>query len=349
MVLKGPCLKTGIFPGTERQELQPISLTPHIGAQQMVLKGRKERQRPKLLVTGASGKLGRWICRLAVKSWAVTGTHWQHPFSMNGVVPVQTDLTDFSALDRQLAAVKPGVVIHAAAASQPTFCEQNPEITRMVNVDVPRQLAAWCAGLQIPFVFTSTDLVFDGSNAPYAERDAVTPVCVYGYQKAEAETAILDVNGDALVCRLPLMLGVGGDGAAGFSAQMLSSIRHGRPLKLFTDEFRTPVTFRDAAQGLLSMAGSVRGRLHLGGRSRVSRYDLGLLMAKQMGIAPTMIEPVRLESLDTGTPRSPDCSLLSDRAYALGYDPAPLPDAIQWVIGQFSAELEVATTRRPSS
>ncbi len=315
----------------------------------MVSNGRNLRQRPNLLVTGASGNLGAWICRLATKTWNVTGVHWQHTFSMDGVQSLQADLTGLPALEDLMAAVKPKAVIHAAAVSQPAFCEQRPNISRVVNVDVPRQLAALCADPQIPFIFTSTDLVFDGLNAPYAEQDTVTPVCVYGLQKAEAETAVLGVNGDALVCRLPLMIGVGAGGAGGFSAQMLFKILHGRPLRLFTDEFRTPVTYRDAAKGLLSLVGKASGRLHLGGRSRISRYDLGLLMAEQMGVAPTMIEPVTLESIHSGVARSPDCSLVSDRAYALGYDPAPLPKAIQWLIGQLGVDLEVSTTRRRSS
>ncbi|MEJ2156747.1 MAG: SDR family oxidoreductase [Desulfobacteraceae bacterium] len=315
----------------------------------MVSNSRSLRQRPNLLVTGASGNLGCWVCRLAAKNWTVTGIHWQHAFSMDGVESVQADLTDLPALEDLMAAVKPKAVIHAAAVSQPAFCEQHPNISRLVNVDVPRQLATLCADLQIPFIFTSTDLVFDGSNAPYTEHDTVTPVCVYGLQKAEAETAVLSVNGNALVCRLPLMIGVGAGGAGGFSAQMLFKIQRRRPLRLFTDEFRTPVTYRDAAKGLLSLVGKARGCLHLGGRTRISRYDLGLLMAEQMGVAPTMIEPMTLESINTKVARSPDCSLVSDRAYALGYDPAPLPKAIQWVVGQLGAHLEVSTTRRRSS
>ena len=301
----------------------------------MPSESRSARQLPKLMVTGASGNLGYWICRLAMKSWAVTGIHWQHPFKMDGVRSAQADLTDFLSLDRLLDAIKPQAVIHAAAASQPAHCEIHPEATRRVNVGVPEKLAALCADRQVPFLFTSTDLVFDGRNAPYAEQDAVTPVCVYGRQKADAEDAVLHMNCKALVCRMPLMIGVAPVASGSFSMQMLRSIRCGDPLRLLTDEFRTPVSYVDAAQGVLSLLGKACGRLHMGGRYRVSRYEMGLLMAKQMGIAPTTIQPVTLESLNLTAPRSPDCSLVSDTAYALGYDPASLSAAVQWAVGQF--------------
>jgi dTDP-4-dehydrorhamnose reductase len=327
-----------------------LSSCPAIGEQRMTPKRQNrrpnERQRPSLMVTGASGNLGQWICRLAAKSYAVTGVHWRHPFAMEGVRSIRADLTDIPGLAPLLAAIEPAAVIHAAALSQPVQCEQHPKASRRMNVDVPEKMAALCAGRRIPFIFTSTDLVFDGLSAPYAEQDAVTPVCRYGRQKAEAEAAVLDVDAGALVCRLPLMIGVGGGASQNFSIQMLDHIRSRRPLRLLTDEFRTPVAYRDAAQGLLSLIGRVSGRLHLGGRQRVSRYDLGILMADQMGVAPTMIEPVTLQSLDWGVARSPDCSLISDKAFALGYDPAPLSEAIAGIVRQFNATINVTATRR---
>jgi dTDP-4-dehydrorhamnose reductase len=311
----------------------------------MVPKDRNEPRRLNLLVTGASGNLGHWICRLAVQTHAVTGVHWQHLIPMDGVRSIRADLTDLPGLDRLFAAIKPDAVIHAAAVSQPVHCERHPKDSRKMNVDVPEKLAAMCADFQIPFIFTSTDLVFDGLSAPYAEQDAMTPVCVYGRQKAEAEAAVLNVYGGALVCRMPLMIGLGPRASNSFSAQMLFNIRRRRPLRLLTDEFRTPVTYRDAAEGLLSLIGKASGRLHLGGRLRVSRYALGLLMARQMGVSPTMIEPVTLKSLDLGVARSPDCSLISDKAFSLGYDPAPLSEAIQWLVRQ-DATIGATTRRR---
>ncbi len=290
---------------------------------------------PNLMVTGASGNLGYWICHQAKVSWAVTGIYWKYDFKMDGVRSAQADLTDVDAADYLMGTIRPQAVIHAAAASQPARCETHPEATRRVNVDVPKKLAALCADRKIPFIFTSTDLVFDGHDAPYTELDGVTPVCVYGRQKADAEDAVLKINGKALVCRMPLMIGAGPAASSSFAIQMLRGILSGDPLRLLTDEFRTPVSFVDAAKGLLSLLGKTRGRLHMGGRHRVSRYELGLLMAKQLGIAPTMIQPVTIKSLKLSVPRSPDCSLASDTAYALGYDPAPLSAAVQWTVRQF--------------
>lgn len=294
-------------------------------------------QHPNLMVTGASGNLGSWICRLAATSWTVTGIHWQHPYPMGNVQSVKADLTDFSTIDKLFDTLKPSAVIHAAAVSQPGQCESDQQGTHRMNVEVPARMAAICADRRIPFVFTSTDLVFDGLDAPYEEHHATTPVCVYGRQKADAEEAILRCCDHALVCRMPLMIGVGPPTSNNFFMQMLSHIRHARPLSLLTDEFRTPVSYQDAANGVLGLLAdeTARGCLHLGGRNRVSRYEMGLLMAQQMRVAPSMLKPVTIASLDLGVARSPDCSLNSDRAYRLGYRPAPFLEAVQSCVSQF--------------
>ena len=294
------------------------------------------KQCPTLLVTGASGNLGSWICRLARKAWTVTGVHRRHPYSTGEMQSIRADLTDFRAVDDLFGAIEPQAVIHAAAIAQPGLCEKNPQGTRRMNVDVPERMAVLCADRQIPFVFTSTDLVFDGLNAPYEEHHATTPVCVYGRQKSDAEEAVLNRYGNALVCRMPLMVGAGSPTSHNFFLQMLSHIRQARPLALLTDEYRTPVGYRDAAGGVLKLMGTANGRLHLGGRTRISRYEMGLRIAKRMGVVPTMLKPVTIASLNQGVVRSPDCSLTSERAYELGYNPAPLSDALQLAVSQFS-------------
>lgn len=302
----------------------------------MSISNEKNQRQPILMVTGASGSLGHWICRMAISEWSVWGIHWQHQPDISGIKAVQADLTDAQELKKLFFAIKPHAVIHAAAASQPALCEADPRSTFGINVDVPELLAALCAEKGIPYIFTSTDLVFNGLNAPYDERSPVSPVNAYGRQKAQAEAAILKRYPEALVCRMPLMFGLGPRVSGNFSLQMLSAIKKGRTIRLFTDEFRTPVDFKSAAMGLLKMLGRSQGLLHLGGRSRISRFELGLLMARQMDIATSMLEPVSIDALAFAVVRPPDCTMKSNAAYALGYDPLPLPEAVQQFVDQFN-------------
>ena len=86
-----------------------------------------------------------------------------------------------------MADVQPAAVIHTAAITDLDFCEQFPDDSLPINLHAPINLAALCGDKDIPFVFTSADLVFDGARAPYAEDDPPTPINVFGEHKALAE------------------------------------------------------------------------------------------------------------------------------------------------------------------
>ena len=280
---------------------------------------------PKLLVTGASGFVGWNVCQLAAKrGWQVFGTSLSHPIPLAGVDMRTIDLRDFAALRALVAEIQPDAVIHTAAAKDPNFCQENPAESHGINVDTSVNLAGLCADHKIPFVFTSTDMVFDGTAAPYAESDPVSPIHVYGEQKVLAETRILARNPTATICRLPLMFGDAGPVAQSFLQPMIKQLRSGAVVNLFTDEYRTPISGHVAAQGLLLALEKANGILHLGGAERISRHDFGLLAVEAFKLANVSINACRQTEVKMAAPRAPDLSLDSSRANRLGFTPPSL-------------------------
>jgi dTDP-4-dehydrorhamnose reductase len=282
-----------------------------------------------LLVTGASGLLGWNVCGRALRRWRVSGVFHRHPVDLSGVFLRSCDLTDRRELVRLFREVAPHAVVHCAAAAQPDFCQTHAAESRPINVDVPVGIADLCAGAGIPYVFVSTDLVFDGTRAPYREGDSVSPISVYAEQKVAAEGGVLARHPAATVVRLPPMFGDPGPAAATFIHPWIAALQPGKELLLFADEFRTPVGVRTAAEGALMALGVAGGILHLGGRERVSRYALGLMVADLLGADARLIKPGRQGDRTVGAPRPPDVSLDSSRAFALGYDPPPLHNELR--------------------
>ncbi len=287
---------------------------------------------PKLLITGASGFLGWHLCQLAVARWDVYGIYHTHPHPLAGVKTLPVNLTDFQALQQLVDDLQPNAVIHAAAQSQPNICQTDPVAAYAINVAAAQNLAGLCADAGIPFAFTSTDLVFDGLNPPYRETDPVCPVNIYGEQKAIAETRILERHPTAAICRMPLMFG-SAPSAPSFLQAFLQTLREGKELRLFCDEFRTPVSGRDAAAGLLLALKSVQGRIHLGGRERLSRYEFGLLMAQAFQLNQATLSPCRQSDVPMSAPRPPDVSLDSALALSLGYSPGLVNDELAALSG----------------
>jgi dTDP-4-dehydrorhamnose reductase len=273
----------------------------------------------KLIITGASGFLGWNLAHIARSQWETHGFYHQHPIEIGGVTLHQADLTDVESVTAEIDRIAPDAIIHTAAASNPNFCQQQPELSHRINVAASQALAQICADAKIPLVFTSTDLVFDGMQAPYLETDPVSPLNIYGEQKVAAERAILAIGDRALICRMPLMFGNAPSTATSFIQPWLKALSAGQSLQLFVDEFRTPVSATTAAKGLLLALTAPPGIMHLGGSERISRYEFGLLMADVFGFDRSLLSPIYQKDLVMAAPRAADVSLDSTKAIELGY------------------------------
>jgi len=283
----------------------------------------------KILVTGASGFLGWNLCNAIKKDFQVFGTVFSHSVRNEGVNIVQVDLTDFTMVQELIKDIRPEGVIHTAAATKPNYCQEHPEETYKINVDAVANLAGLCADRRIPFVFTSTDLVFNGLNAPYSETDPVSPVNVYGEQKVMAEELVMSIYPEAALCRMPLMYGLSSPSYETFFQAMIKKVKSGRTVQLFVDEYRTPVSGKTAALGLMLALQKGRGILHLGGQERISRYDFGRVMTSCLGYGEELLIACHQKDIVMSAPRAQDLSLNSEEAFALGYAPPPIKNEIE--------------------
>ncbi len=283
----------------------------------------------KLLVTGASGFLGWNICKHAQKDFEIFGTVYSNPLKISGVKTIPLDLTNFNDLKRIFKEVGPDGVIHTAAASRPEYCQSSPSESYKINVEATVNLAGLCSDREIPFAFTSTDLVFDGQSAPYKESDPANPVNIYGEQKALAEEKILNTYSKSAVCRMPMMFGLSSPAYQTFFQQTVTALQEGRELTLFTDEFRTPISGYTATQGLILALQKTQGILHLGGRERISRYDFGKLVAGLINCTVETIIACKQKDVTLSIPRAADLTLDSSRAFSLGFTPPTLTEELQ--------------------
>jgi dTDP-4-dehydrorhamnose reductase len=282
----------------------------------------------KLLITGASGFLGWYLCQVAQRQWEVYGTYCSQAIAIPGVTTIKVDISDFGALQELFATVQPDAVIHLAAQSSPNACQTHPEASHAINVTASINIAGLCSDRAIPCVFTSTDLVFDGLNPPYCETDPVNPVNLYGEQKVLAEVGMRSRYPQTAICRMPLMFGAASPTATSFMQPFIQMLRQEQELRLFTDEFRTPASATTAAQGLLLALEKVQGCVHLGGKERISRYEFGRLLVEVLDLPATGLQACRQADVKMAAPRPPDVSLDSSLAFSLGYAPLSLREEL---------------------
>jgi dTDP-4-dehydrorhamnose reductase len=267
----------------------------------------------RVLVTGATGQLGAYLVReLVERGSEVVAWGGSQTALVAGVPARPVDITDEPGLADAFAEAGPAVVIHAAAMSAVADCARHPARAQTVNAHGTAILALLCNATGARLVYVSTDLVFDGEAAPYAERDEPSPLTVYGRTKAAGESAVLASPGHAVV-RVSLLFGPSRNGKANFFDGQVAALRTGRPVRLFHDEWRTPLGLATAARALVGIATSdVSGLLHLGGSERMSRLEMGRRLAAHLGVEPGGIEATGRLAPE-GEPRPRDTSLDSSR------------------------------------
>ncbi|MBK8913764.1 MAG: SDR family oxidoreductase [Phycisphaerales bacterium] len=285
------------------------------------------------LITGASGQLGGRLlqalfARPGASVLALCGSREPLP----GAAVARVPLDDAEALRRTVRDFAPDFVIHTAAMTAVSDAFARPDDARRQNTLATRILAESATAGGARFLFTSTDMVFDGAQAPYTEEAAPTPLSVYGRTKADAERAIADLPG-TLTVRIPLLFGVPATPRPSTFANQLAALRENREQTLFTDEFRTPMWNRDAADALIRLAESdVTGLLHVCGPQRLSRLEMIAAVARAMGISNPAIRPISRLDLAGPEPRPADLSLRAERFARLFPDfaPAAVSDPRSW-------------------
>jgi len=103
----------------------------------------------------------------------------------------------------------------------------------------------------------------------------------------------------------------------------------GNEVNLFVDEFRTPVSGKDAAQGLMIALDNLPGIIHLGGSERISRHEFGKLLADTFKIRHAKLNACKQEDVKMAAARPPDVSLESSKAMGLGFKPGSLINELE--------------------
>ena len=254
--------------------------------------------KPLAWITGANGLIGNYLVQ--------TAPRFAPDWRVRALTRDQLDLLDFAAVPREFQKDKPQLVIHCAAITVVGDAQKNPDLARRVNVEVTRQLAELAA--EVPYIFFSTDLVFDGRKGNYTETDRANPLHVYGETKLAAEEIVLK-NPRHLVVRTSLNGGVSRTGNRGFNEQFRRSLQAGQGMTLFTDEFRCPIPAVETARAVWELAQKkCAGIYHVAGAEKMSRLQIGELLIQRWPEVKTEIKSGLAKDFP-GPPRALDTSL----------------------------------------
>lgn len=264
-------------------------------------------------VLGASGQLGRALL-------AVGRAHGQ---PVIGLTRAELDVSNRSAVIGTLAALRPDLVINAAAFTAVDQAESEPRQAFAVNRDGAAHAAEACAALDIPMIHISTDYVFDGgSTKPYVEDDEPAPLSVYGLSKAEGERLVRDRHERCAILRTSWLFGIDG---RNFVKTIANLARDRDELRVVADQRGCPTPAADLATAIIEIGRlmlaerSLRGLFHFSGLEPTSWHGFAEavveMTAPRCGRRPRVV-PITTQEYPTPA-RRPRNSVLDCRKLAM--------------------------------
>ena len=270
-----------------------------------------------LLIVGAQGQLGRALQVAFAKQPDVRLTCWGH-----GDHDISRPETA-----GEVAALRPDLVINAAAWTNVDGAEANPDAAFATNALGPLYLAEGCAACGAAMVQISTNEVFAGKpGRVYYEYELPEPGSVYARSKAAGEATAARVLRRLYVVRVAWLFGPGGNH---FPAKIIAAAdRHGA-LRVVDDEIGNPTYAPDVAEALVHLVQRERyGIYHLVNEGRASRFEFAQATLAAAGRGHVPLTPIRSEEWPRPAPPPLHAVLVNQAAARQGVVLRPWQEAL---------------------
>ena len=174
----------------------------------------------KILVTGASGFIGRSLLLRIPKDWEIVAAYLSDASfldfieerDLNHVTPLRIDLSDVGSLTQVTDFFKSyDACVYLAANGDPAYSEKAPiEDLKSNTCALLNTVQSWTFG---NFLYFSSGAVYDGLRGDVNPQSALAPCLPYGISKWEAEQNLLDIakttKMEIVILRAPLVYGPG--------------------------------------------------------------------------------------------------------------------------------------------
>jgi len=154
--------------------------------------------RPRILILGASGQLGRALVDEAAQQGIQAQALRREQIDFSKPELIRTQLAQYAE------AFAPTHVINATAYTAVDRAEFEPELAMRVNADSVAELGHACGALGLPLIHFSTDYVFNGRlplTEAYSPDHPTDPQSVYGATKRAGEVELMACSANVIVFR----------------------------------------------------------------------------------------------------------------------------------------------------
>jgi len=289
----------------------------------------------KILITGSNGLLGQKLVSLLIQQAdiqliATSRGKNRLPFT-NGYEYQEMDITNAEQVAEVIEKVRPDAIIHTAAMTNVDQCETEKDLCWAMNVKALEYLVEACEKHDIFLCHLSTDFVFDGESGPYLEEDKPSPISFYGWSKYAAEEIVKRSKCTWGIVRTVLVYGITNDmSRSNIILWVKNSLENQKPIKVVTDQFRTPTLAEDLAMGCWLMVDKkAKGIFHISGKDFLTPYEMAIKTADFFQLDKLLISQVDSSNFTQPAKRPARTGFVLDKAVSmLGYNPVSFEEGI---------------------
>jgi dTDP-4-dehydrorhamnose reductase len=197
------------------------------------------------------------------------------------------------------------------------LCETEQDLAMRTNSAGPAVLATVAQELSVPFVYFSSEYVFDGAAGPYLEDAKPNPISVYGRSKWRGEQAATEACERALILRTTVVYGPD-QGRKNFLYALRRALLAGQTFHVPEDQISTPTYNLDLAHAALQLVkAGATGCFNVTGPELFSRADFARAAASFWGLDASLIYGVPTSELGQRAPRPLHAGLLTGKLKTL--------------------------------
>ncbi len=289
----------------------------------------------KILITGGSGLLGQYLNVVLSPNNEILTLFNSNPGNCGSFKSCKINLLDAKSLEKIFIDFIPDVVIHTAAITSPILpANISAKNVYEINVIVTKNIAELCDKFNAKLIYTSTDLVYAGYRGSMLKEDAkLIPVSLYAETKLMGEVKIQQTFDNYLILRTALLFGLGINHSKNHFHQMYMNLKQGKQVKLFTDQFRTPLSLFEASRIINELVSKkIKTEiLNFGGMERVSRYEFGEKLCEISGVDKNLLVKIIMDDLPD-LPKVEDVSMNTDKLQSYGIKQKSLDEMILEII-----------------
>ena len=289
----------------------------------------------KILITGGSGLLGQYLNLAGIEKFNILTTFKNNPGNCGNFPSSIIDIRNEDELKTIFNSVKPDVVIHTAAITNPVQKEnQTTKDYFDTNVTATKNIAELCEKYNSKIIYISTDLVYAGYRGSFLKENAkLIPATLYAETKLMGESKVKESTENYLILRTALLYGIGLNHSRCHFHNMFENLKNRKPVKLFIDQFRTPISLIDASRIIIDLASMdlKEETFNLGGLERVSRFELGEILCSLAGLDKNLIQKITMDDIPN-FPKVEDVSMNTEQIQSFGLKPRTIEENIREII-----------------